>query len=305
MNPFDYESATALVTGASRGIGASLARELSSRKIARLALVARSESDLQRLGQDLMDVYGVDVHIIVADLSQPTAPQEIFDETERLGLSVDLLINNAGFGSTGFFDTRELDREQSMIDVNIDALVGLTRLYLPGMHARGWGGILNVASTAAFVPVPFMATYAATKAFVLSFSEALWSETRERGGDVRVVCLCPGGTETDFGAVAGDRGKFEDARYATPESVAVCGLDALDRNASYVVAGVANYVGALATRLAPRALVADYAATLFRPEEAPEPSVVKAATRRRMGGIALLTGVAALALGVLATRKRG
>ena len=193
-----------------------------------------------------------------------------------------------------------------MIGVNIDSLVALTHFYLPGMQERGWGGVLNVASTAGFVPVPFMATYAATKAFVLSFSEALWSETRERGGDVRVVCLCPGGTATNFGAAVGsERGRFEDAPSSTPESVAVVGLDALDRSASYAVPGLANYLGSLATRLGPRAMVADIAATIFRPADALEPSVVKAATRRRMGGAALLVGVGALAVCVLRTRKRG
>ena len=305
MSAFDYKSATALVTGASRGIGASLARLLAARKIARLVLVARSFDDLEALGQELAESYGTAVEIIAADLSDPGAPKGIFTETRRRGLQIDLLVNNAGFGSHGFFDSLDLAREQQMIDVNIASLVSLTRLYLPDMLERGWGGVLNVASTASFVPVPFMATYAATKAFVLSFSEALWSETRERGGDVRVVCLCPGGTATNFGSVAGERGKFESAKQATPEAVALCGLGALDRNASYAVAGAANYFGALSTRLAPRALIADYAATLFLPADAPEPSVVKAATRRRMGAAALLMGVGVLAVGVLASRKRG
>lgn len=307
MAAFDYESSTALVTGASRGIGAELCRELARRKTGRIVLVARSERDLQDLGQELIDAYGVDVHILVADLSDAAAPDAIFAETERLGLTIDLLVNNAGFGTHGFFDSLDAAREQDMIAVNIASLVALTRLYLPGMHEREWGGVLNVASTAGFVPVPFMATYAATKAFVLSFSEALWAETRERGGDVRVVCLCPGSTHTTGFAegLGSSRGKFEEAPAMGPDAVAVTGLNALDRNASYVITGAANWAGALATRLVPRAMVTDYVATMFIPDNAPKPSAVTAATRRRIGATALLTGIGALCIGVLASKKRG
>ncbi len=306
MSSFDYRGSTALVTGASRGIGAALSRELASRGIARLVLLARSEGELQSLGKALEAAYGTEIEVLVADLAEPGAPEAIFAETQRRGLSVDLLVNNAGFGSHGFFDSLDPAREQAMIAVNIAALVGLTRLYLPSMIERGRGGVLNVASTASFVSVPFMATYAATKAFVLSFSEALWSEARERGGDVRVVCLCPGGTETNFGAVLGSpRGKFEDAAAMTPEAVATVGLDALDRSASYVVAGAANWAGALASRLTPRAMMTDYVATIFRPEDTEGPSVAGAATRKRIGATALLAGLGALCVGVLASRKRG
>jgi uncharacterized protein len=306
MSSFDYRASTALVTGASRGIGAALSRELASRNIARLVLVARSESELQALGKTLEAAYGIETEVLVADLSEPGAPEAIFAETERRGLSIDLLVNNAGFGSHGFFDALDPAREQAMIMVNVAALVALTRLYLPEMLVRGRGGVLNVASTASFVSVPFMATYAATKAFVLSFSEALWSETRERGGDVRVVCLCPGGTETNFGEALGSlRGKFEEAAAMTPEAVATVGLDALDRNASYVVAGAANWAGALASRFTPRAMMTDYVATIFRPEDVEGPSVAGAATRKRLGATALIAGLGALCVGVLATRKRG
>ena len=265
--PFDYAGLTALVTGASRGIGAEIARQIAGRGVSGLVLVARSEGDLNTLADELRERYaGLRVEVIAANLAEPDAPARVKAETDRRDVTVDLLVNNAGFGSYGFFDQADSKREASMISVNIAALSALTHLYLPAIVARDRGGVLNIASTAAFQPVPYMATYGATKAFVLSFSEALWAENRDRKGHLRIACLCPGGVATafDFGENA-IRGRFEKLPLARPDDVARAGLNALDTDACYTVPGAANYVGVVATRLAPRSVVARAAAALFRP----------------------------------------
>ena len=300
---YDTAGSTALVTGASSGIGAEIARLLAGRGVAALVLVARSEDKLEALARELCAGHGdLRVEIIPADLSQPDAARRIHAETERRGLIVDLLVNNAGFGSHGFFDERDGAREAEMIAVNVHALVALTSEFLPGMVARGRGGILNVASTAAFQPVPYMATYGATKAFVLSFSEALWAENRDRG--VRVVCLCPGKTETNFAAESERSGsRFEEWEDSTAEEVARAGLDALERNASFVVVGRSNYIGTLSARIAPRAVMARSTANIFRPESAQKNSAV-APLRFRKGAAALGLLAGAVLLGYAKRRRK-
>ena len=311
--PFDYAHATAaLVTGASRGIGAEFARELARRGTPNLALVARSADDLEALATELRERYGTRVEVIVADLSDADAPAAIHAATEQAGLRVDLLVNNAGFGDYGAFETRPVAKQTAMVEVNVTNLVALTGLYLPQMVANGGGGIVNVASTASFQPVPYMSTYGATKAFVLSFSEALWAENRDRETGVRVVCLCPGNTETNFGAVAtdadtGGRGLFESIPADSAEKVARAGLDALDRNASYAVVGALNYAGALSTRLAPRAAVARVGAALFRPADQTAAQSAKAnpaaTTQRRAVIASAALGVSLVAAVVVARRR--
>lgn len=310
-NPFPYAHRTALVTGASRGIGAVLARELARRGTPALALVARSSEEMDVLADELRRLYQTRVEVIRADLSKKSAPMWIKAETDRLGLEIDLLVNNAGFGDHGSFDARPLGKQEDMIAVNVSALVALTRLYLPGMRERGYGGILNIGSTAGFQPVPYMATYGATKAFVLSFSEALWAENRGNGGDVRVVCLCPGGTETSFGAVASDgtaegRGVFEHAPRSTPEEVAKAGLDALDGNVLCAVVGRMNYVASLGPRFLPRSVIACLAASVFRPAAStpPDPASARAILARR-GIIAGAAVAASLGAAVLLARRAG
>lgn len=303
MGPFDYTGSTALVTGASRGIGAALVRELAAREIGGLVLTARSEGDLKALAEEIAAAHpGTRVEIIAADLSDPVAPEQIKAETDWRGLSIDLLVNNAGFGTAGYFEEQDPQREQAEIAVNVSSLVLLTRLYLPEMRRRKRGGVVNVGSTAGFQPVPYMATYGATKAFVLSFSEALWVENRDRKGDVRVVCLCPGGTETNFGEHI-HRGKFEGTPQSTPAEVAKAGLGALDRGAPFVVVGAANYVGTLGARFLPRAAVAKIAGSLFRPEDASGKADGNGRLARNLAlgaaGVAAAVGVA------LAVRRRG
>src|SRR5436190_12742818 len=186
---------TTLITGASSGIGEAFARKLATQGHD-LLLVARSEDKLIALCNELGLNHDVRAQYYVADLSGPDAPARLLAETQERNLEIDLLINNAGFGSMGEFAALDLDRELNMIDLNVRSLVELTHLFLQPMRERKSGSIINVASTAGFQAVPFMATYAATKAFVLSFSEALWEENRTYG--IKVMALCPGVTETHF-----------------------------------------------------------------------------------------------------------
>jgi short-subunit dehydrogenase len=195
------------------------------------------------------------------DLSEPDAPLRLFAEAERRGLEIDFLINNAGFGSMGEFTQLDLERELGMIDLNVRSLVELTQRFLVPMIERKSGSIINVASTAGFQPVPYMATYAATKAFVLSFSEALWEENRPHG--VKVMALCPGVTETNFF----DAAKIQKppARVVqTPEAVVETALRALARGKSSVISGWSNFMMVESERLVPRTLVLRVAGMALR-----------------------------------------
>ncbi len=246
--------ALALVTGASGGIGADLARELAGDGHD-LILVARSTAALDALAAELKQRHGVDVRVLPADLARPGAAAELF---ARIGASeVDVLVNNAGFGDHGPFHAADPARIDGMIALNIAALTALTRLFLPGMVARKRGRVLNVASTAAFQPGPMMAVYCASKAYVLSFSLALGDELR--GSGVTVTALCPGATATDFMRVAGaeDLALFNMPGMAamSPAVVARQGYGALKAGRRVVITGFNNRVGALMGRLLPYGLV--------------------------------------------------
>src|SRR3989442_14475888 len=184
-----------LITGASSGIGEVFARKLAARGD-NVLLVASSEDKLMTLCNELGRINSIRAQYVAMDLSQPDAPARLFAEAQKREMEIDLLINNAGFGSMGDFTKLDLARELNMLDLNVRALVELTHRFLGPMRERKRGAIINVASTAGFQPVPFMATYAATKAFVLSFSEALWEENRPHG--IHVMALCPGVTQTGF-----------------------------------------------------------------------------------------------------------
>ena len=251
---------TTLITGASSGIGEAFARKLAARGH-NLMLVSRSDEKLMMMCNEIGRSQNIRVEYFAIDLSEPDAPERLFEETRRRELEIDLLINNAGFGSMGDFATRDLDRELNMIDLNIRSLVELTHRFLQPMRQKKSGAIMNVASTAGFQPVPFMATYAATKAFVLSFSEALWEENRTYG--IKVMALCPGVTETNF--FEASRMQRPPARTSqTPEEVVEVGLRALARGKGSVISGWTNRLMVETERVVPRTLVLRIAGAVLR-----------------------------------------
>jgi len=253
---------TTLITGASSGIGEAFARKLAS--LGRnVFLVARSEDKLISLCNELGRTNSVRAQYFPLDLSEPDAPAKLFAETEKRGLTVDLLINNAGFGAMGDFAELDLARQLNMIDLNIKSLVALTHLFLQPMRGRKQGAIINVASTAGFQAVPFMATYGATKAFVLSFSEALWEENRPLG--VHVMALCPGVTETNFfEASRMDQPPMRVAQ--SPEDVVDAALRGLARKKGFVISGWTNFFLVQSERLVPRSLIVRLAGRVLRPK---------------------------------------
>ena len=255
---------TALITGASGGIGAAFAAELAQRQH-NLILVARSEDKLQQLAAQLRQEFNISIEIIVQDLTAAGAANAVFDGVVASGLTVDLLVNNAGFGDYGIFADRPLAKQVEMLQLNIVALVELSHLFLQGMRARRSGSIINVASIAGFQPMPYLSVYAASKAFVLSFSEALWAENQDCG--VRVLALCPGATESDFFKVA-EFPTFLSAssgqKLVPASEVVRDALKALDKNVSNVITGeFSNQIVANLPRFMPRELVVKLVAKLF------------------------------------------
>jgi short-subunit dehydrogenase len=244
---------TALVTGASSGIGLELARLLAGSRHD-LVLVARSGAKLAELGAELRERHGITARVLPKDLADPEAAPGIAARLERDGVVLDVLVNNAGFGGYARFHEQDTRTQLEMIQVNVTALTHLTRLLLPGMVARGRGRILNVASTAAFQPGPLQAVYYATKAYVLSLSEALANELEGTG--VTVTCLCPGPTDTGFG----ERADMTASRLfrrppMSAERVAAEGYRALMRGDPLVIPGFRNRASAFAVRLGPRRTV--------------------------------------------------
>jgi short-subunit dehydrogenase len=245
---------TALITGASMGIGVDLA-ECFAQDGYDVILTARSEPALQEVASRLSSNYGVRAHVIALDLAAQDGGSVLARKIVERGLSVDVLVNNAGFGHAGSLASAPRDAQLGMVDLNIRALVELTHIYWKGMLASGRGGVLNVASTAAFQPGPLMAVYYASKAFVLSFSEALWEEARDTG--VHVSCLCPGPTISNFRARAGT-GATRLSRVGAPmtsAAVAREGYEGFQKNRRVVITGVRNAVGARAIPFLPRSRV--------------------------------------------------
>jgi uncharacterized protein len=244
---------TALITGASSGIGRAFAH-LFARDGSTLVLVARRESVLQELATELSRAHGVSVRVIAADLTEAGAAQRLHDELQRNHIRIDVLVNNAGFGMQGAFAALPLDRQLQMIHLNVTALTALTGLLLPSMLEHGGGGVLNVGSIAAFQPGPFMAVYYATKAYVVSFSEALADELS--GSGLRVSCLAPGATATAFAAEAGaTESRLFQGDTMTVDEVARIGYDGWKKGKPLVIAGGRNRVRAFMVRLVPRAIV--------------------------------------------------
>jgi Short-chain dehydrogenases of various substrate specificities len=245
---------TALVTGASGGIGEQFARQLAGRGV-HLVLAARSRERLERIAGELRAAHGVFVRVAAADLSVPAGVDEVVDIALAGGAHVDLLINNAGVAYQGQFVDQDPEAISRQLQLDCTSLVGFTRRLLPDMLSRGRGGVLNVASTAAFQPVPTMTTYAACKAFVLSFTEALWAETAHTG--VRVMAVCPGPTETRFFETANPTTPFLTRGRQSPADVAEFALGKFERgHRPSVVPGVGNRLQATGYRFLPRSLVA-------------------------------------------------
>src|SRR6202140_5496185 len=259
----EWRGKWALITGASAGIGVAIAKELAAGG-ANLVLTARREKRLEELGRELTTKHKIKTSLFAADLAEGTAPEKIYAFTRAQGIAVELLINNAGFGAYGELPSVEVGKLLDMVQVNCSAVVHLTRLYLPEMVKRRSGDVLILASTASFQAVPYISTYAATKAFDLLFAEGLAEEIKPYG--IRVCALCPGSTETEFQEVAGQSGVVSAMKNReTAEKVAHVGLQALAAGKSYVISGTGNYFGAHAQRLVPRGLVTRIAAKMFRP----------------------------------------
>jgi uncharacterized protein len=254
---FAYKDSTALITGASKGLGAAFAKELASRGMD-LVLVARSIGPLQDLAASLSTQYGVSCVALQVDLAAPDALERITSELERLNLKIDLLVNNAGLGLTGEFLSHDLAKELASIQVNVQVLVGLSHALGSKMVSRGRGGIINLASNAAFQPLPNMATYAAAKAFVLHFSEALQTELKGRG--VQVMAVCPGPTATSF--FDGVSTAMKDDAFDSAELVVRRSLRSFDRRKSVAYPGRFSVrVATWFPRLVPRRVVVSAAAS--------------------------------------------
>lgn len=251
-NPF-FAPKTALITGASSGIGLELAH-LFARDGYRLVLVARNRSILRQLGDDLQSRYSITVRIEPKDLAHPASPAELYQELQESGIVLDVLVNNAGFGGAGDFINTKWDHEAEMMQVNIVALTHLTKLFLPQIRARE-GMIMNVASTAAFQPGPFMAVYYASKAYVLSFTEALAEELRGTG--VKVSCLCPGPVKTNFQKRAYLEGTamINSPLMVDVQQVARMGYEGLKQGKRIVIPGWKNRAGVELLRISPREMV--------------------------------------------------
>jgi uncharacterized protein len=253
----------ALITGASAGIGVAFATQLASEGT-HLVMTARRRDRLDDLAGKLQQAHGICAEVVTADLARPEGPEQIHEFTRGKKIEIDLLINNAGFGQYGELTQVDPRRLLDMVQVNCMAVVHLSRLYLADMVARRRGDVLILASTASFQAVPYISTYAATKAFDLLFAEGLAEEMRPHG--IHVCALCPGSTESEFHAVAGQE-KFGGKKRETAEKVARTGLAALAAGKSYVISGVGNYLGAQSQRLVPRRMVTRIAANMFRPEK--------------------------------------
>ncbi|MFJ8042683.1 SDR family NAD(P)-dependent oxidoreductase [Kitasatospora sp. NPDC096147] len=252
---------TALITGASSGLGAEFAEQLAARG-QDLVLLARSADRLAELAARLGRAHGVRAEVLVQDLAEPDAARRVGAELAARGLAVDLLVNNAGFGTCGRFEENGAGRDHDQLMVNVVALVGLTHEVLPGMLARGAGAVLNVASTAAFQPTPYFAVYGASKTFVLDFGLALRQEYRRRG--IKVLTLCPGPVETGFFEVIGTRKAAVTGSFAQPGPVVRAALRALDRDRAYVTPGLSNLVAAHLAPRRPRTLAAVVAERISR-----------------------------------------
>lgn len=259
----NYEGQWALITGASSGIGEAFARELAKRKM-NVILVARRNEKLIDISRELINTFKVKVEIVALDLSRPESADQLYAQVNQLGHEIHMLINNAGFGVYGKLCDTELQKNQEMIFLNVFALASITHMFLPNMLRKREGAIINVASTGAFLPTPYFSNYGASKAYVLSFTEALWAECHDSG--VHVLALCPGPVKSEFRDVSGAQGHLK-GRQIEPGEVVNSALQALENNQSYLIPGPAeNYWTAQLGRFLPRAAIAKLSEKVFRPK---------------------------------------
>ena len=262
--PPPADSSTALITGASAGIGAEVARELASRGHG-VTLVARRERRLRELADELARVHEVRAEVVVCDLADPDARDALAAEIDTLGLEVEILVNDAGFGGFGSFTEQGRERQLEMVRLNVEAVVDLMGRYVPLMEGRGRGAVINVASTAAFQPLPDNATYAASKAFVLSLSEAVHLELKGRG--VTLTTLCPGPVRTEFPEVAGIGAAEERTPgfvWMSPAEVAEHAVNGVEKGRRVVVPGMLNQATAVAGQHSPRIFLLPLAQRIWR-----------------------------------------
>jgi short-subunit dehydrogenase len=262
----DYAGRTALVTGASSGLGAAFARELAARGCS-VVLVARRGARLEALAAELEAAHAVTAHVVVADLSTPGAAQRIGAEVRALGARVDVLVNNAGFSAYGPFAAADPARDQDMITVDAGAYVALTHEFLPAMVERGDGVVLNVSSAGAFQVLPYQVVYSASKAFVQAFSEGLWAENQHTG--VRVSACCPAAVDTEYFDVIGNHEEAAFGRPSSPRRVVLAALDALDRGRMHTVVGLQWKLAVWSLRLFTRRRNAQTYERLGRPRHRP------------------------------------
>ena len=259
-----YNDRWALITGASSGIGAEFAAQLAGRGM-HLILAARRKDQMTALATDLNTRHGTRCHIVAIDLAEAEASRRLYEEIRRLNVDVELLVNNAGIGLIGQIETTTPEEVRRLLNVNLLTLADLTYRILPGMLQRRHGAIINMSSQAAFQPVAFMATYAASKSFILHFSEALWAEVRGRG--VTVTAVCPGATRTDFFDKAGAPGWLEKHTSVTPAKVVRNALKAMEKRRQYVVPGWKNYLVTLLVRFMTRRTAVNESKRYFRPKK--------------------------------------
>lgn len=262
MSKIDYRRQTVIVTGASSGLGAEFARQLA-RRGADLVLVARRADRLKDLSDELTRAHGVTVHVVARDLGQPDAGRTLRAELESRGIHATGLVNNAGFGTHNAFTDEDPDRLQSMIALNVSALVDLSRAYIDPLNSADTGILINVASLLGFQPTPYLSVYGATKAFVLSFTESLWEENRGTG--LRVLAVCPGATKTEFYDAAGSETADYGAKRVTPEHVVKMALDTLDRRSAPPSVITNGRPIALASKILPRRLIVRIMGRMARP----------------------------------------
>jgi len=273
-----YAERWALVTGASSGIGAEFARLLAARGM-HLVLVARRTDRLNELAAELHAKHRARCEVISSDLSDPREPAALSDQVAQRGITVELLVNNAGFAVVGEVDKTDTERIDQMLRLNVMTITDLTYRFLPGMLARGHGAILNVSSVAAFQPVAYMAAYAASKSYILNFTEALWAEIRDRG--VSLMAVCPGTTRTELFEVAGVPGWLKRRPSHSAEKVARGALRALEKRKQCYIPGWRNHLITMLVRMAPRRVVVKESMRYFRPGRSTtrsDPEIVQTAS---------------------------